>query len=335
MAEPMMTLERFILENQTIHRLARGEFTRILSAIRTAAKLISAQVRRAGLNDIFGGTGDVNVQGELVQKLDRYANDVLSQILDYKLDVCLMASEESDALIEVEVVKKTGSYVVTFDPLDGSSNIDVNVPIGTIFSILKRQSPIGTEPGELDALQPGCEQVAAGYVLYGSSTVLVYSSGHGVDAFTLDPTIGEFILTHRNIRTPNRGRYYSANESNTYSWPEGIRRYLDFIKTPGDNPKRPYSSRYVGSLVADFHRNMLAGGIFLYPATQNNPSGKLRLLYEAAPLAFLMEQAGGLATDGTGSILDIKPHRLHQRTPLIIGSRGDVLEAMEFIWGSR
>jgi fructose-1,6-bisphosphatase I len=333
--EPLVTLDRFILDRQELHPQARGRFTRLLNAIITASKIISAHANRAGLTGILGTAGRTNVQGETVQKLDLYAHEMLRKMMDYKLDVCLMASEEEKTVMDVSVVNPQGLYVVNYDPLDGSSNIGVNVSIGTIFSILRRRSKPGEEPTIHDCLQPGVNQEAAGYILYSSSTMLVYTSGHGVNGFTLDPTLGEFILSHPDIRIPRRAKYYSVNEGNYHSWDRNTQRYIDYLKTPGEAPRRPLSARYIGSLVADFHRNLLEGGIFLYPATRKHPSGKLRLLYEASPLAFVVEQAGGAATDGHRRIMEIEPTELHQRVPLIIGSAEDVEEAGQFIRGER
>lgn len=282
--------------------------------------MISGYVRRAGLVDILGAAGDTNVQGEEQQKLDVIANETMQQAIEYTRRVCVMASEEDEAPVPIE--NNPGKYVMLYDPLDGSSNIDVNVSIGTIFSIHRRISKTG--PGRLeDCLQPGRRQVAAGYVIYGSSTVLVYTAGHGVHVFTLDPTIGEFRLCNSGIRTPPVGAYYSINESYYNRWTDGYRRVVQALKGADGGDKRK-NARYIGSLVADFHRNLLAGGVFMYPADSKSPHGKLRLLYEAAPLAFIAEQAGGAATDGNRPILDIKPTELHQRTPLVIGSSEDV-----------
>jgi fructose-1,6-bisphosphatase I len=302
---------------------ATGELSNLLYDICLAAKIISRQVRRAGLSDILGSTATTNVQGELQAKLDVFANDTVRNAVQYSGRICVMASEEDDDPVPVPDDAPVGKYVILFDPLDGSSNIDVNVSIGTIFSIHRRVSA-GSGPGALeDVLQPGSRQVAAGYVLYGSSTMLVYSTGHGVHGFTLDPTIGEFLLSHPDIRTPPVGKYYSINEGNWNKWSPATQRVVAAFKN-GEGAVKPKNARYIGSLVADFHRNLLSGGIFLYPADTKSPRGKLRLLYEAAPMAMLVEQAGGAATDGQTRIMDIVPRNLHERTPLVIGSRADV-----------
>jgi fructose-1,6-bisphosphatase I len=284
--------------------------------------VISGYVRRAGLVDVLGSAGSTNIQGEQQQKLDVIANDVIKQAVTPTGLVCVMASEEEEEPIPVPERNGTAKYVLLYDPLDGSSNIDVNVSIGTIFSIHRRRTQTG--PGTLeDCMQTGRSQVAAGYIIYGSSTVLVYTTGGGVHVFTLDPTIGEFRLCHADIKTPESGKYYSVNESNYTRWNDGYRRVVQKFKgTDGGNSTK--NARYIGSLVADFHRNLLAGGVFLYPADSKSPRGKLRLLYEAAPLAFIAEQAGGAASDGTRPIMDIEPEDLHQRTPLVIGSKADV-----------
>jgi fructose-1,6-bisphosphatase I len=327
-----MTIERHIIEQQKQFPQATGEFSALLYDIAFAAKVISRDVRKAGLVDILGYTGAENVQGEMVKKLDEFADDVIYRAMDHTGRLCCMACEERKDLIPIPEEFKCGHYVLLYDPLDGSSNIDANVSIGTIFSIHRKISP--GERGTLeDCLQPGHKQVAAGYVIYGSSTIMVYTAGLGVHGFTLDPTVGEFLLSHENIQIPQRGSIYSANEGNTHNWDEGMRRYIEYLKTPDKATGRPYSTRYIGSLVADFHRNLLYGGIFLYPADKKNPNGKLRVLYEANPLAFIVEQAGGAASNGRQRILDIQPTDLHQRTPLIIGSFEDVREAEEFLQG--
>lgn len=319
----VMTIERFIMEQERLHPEATGELSNLLYDLCLAAKIISRQVRRAGLTDIFGPSGVTNVQGELQQKLDQFANETVRHSVQHTGRTCVVASEEDEFPVPVPDGAPAGKYVLLYDPLDGSSNIDVNVPIGTIFSIHRRQSAAGG-PGTLkDCLQPGYTQVAAGYILYGSSTMLVYTTGQGAHGFTLDPTIGEFLLSHPGIKTPSVGVYYSVNESNWNRWTPGAQQVAAAFKN-GAGAVRAKNARYVGSLVADFHRNLLSGGIFLYPADSKSPQGKLRLLYEACPLAFVVEQAGGAATDGRRRILEIEPRELHQRTPLIIGSRGDV-----------
>ncbi len=321
---PLQTVQQHILEEQRRHHPdASGEFSWLLSGITLATKIVAAQVRRAGLVGIVGVTREMNVQGEQVQKLDVIANDTLLQFLGNRGNVAIMASEENEHPVIVERDRQRGKYVVVFDPLDGSSNIDVNVSVGTIFSILRREpDPTGKRDVLADVLQSGTQQVAAGYVVYGSSTMLVYSAGNGVHGFTLDPSIGAYLLSHENLRMPAAGTTYSCNEANAESFPPAYRKFLHHLRSGGAG--RTYSSRYIGSLVADFHRTLLKGGIFLYPPTRSHPQGKLRLLYEANPMAFLAEQAGGSATSGGGRILDIRPLSLHQRTPLVIGSRQEV-----------
>ncbi|MDA1000525.1 MAG: class 1 fructose-bisphosphatase [bacterium] len=325
------TLERHISEEERHHPGARGEFTRLVSQISLASKIINAEVNKAGLVDILGLTGHTNIQGEEVQKLDSYANEVFRKALDHTGAVSAMASEEMDDLFVIpsELVNR-GEYVVVYDPLDGSSNIDVNVSIGSIFSILKRPD-LSREPVVDDFLQQGFNQLCAGYVIYGSSTMLVYTSGNGVNGFTLDPSVGEYFLSHPNIEIPARGNIFSTNEGNSTKWHEGMNRYIRYLKEEDKETGRPYSGRYIGSLVADFHRNLLKGGIFLYPGDKSNPNGKLRLLYECNPMSFIVEQAGGAATDGHRRILDIPPEKLHQRTPFVVGSRDDVEEAGRFL----
>jgi fructose-1,6-bisphosphatase I len=308
------------------HRLspaARGELSSLLRHLMLAAKIIGRETRKAALVDILGLTGKVNVQGEKVQKLDEYADDIIIRNLRYAGHLCVMASEEHEDIIRIPERYAIGSYTLAFDPLDGSSNIDANVSIGTIFSVHRRVSsgPTGTHQ---DVLQRGKNQVCAGYIVYGPSTVLVYTTGHGVYGFTLDPSVGEFLLSHSDIRIPEQGKIYSVNEGNYFRWDQPTREIIDAFKS-GDNPRgEAYSARYIGSLVADFHRNLLYGGVFLYPADTTNKSGKLRLLPECSPLAFVVENAGGKASTGVQRILDIEPKRLHHRVPLIIGSKADV-----------
>ena len=326
------TLERFMLERQRTAPEASGEFTRLFQQLSVAGKIITSRVRKAGLADVLGVTGETNVQGEAVQKLDVLANDILIHVLQAGGQVCLLASEEVEDPIPIPTRFPRGKYVVMFDPLDGSSNIDVNASIGTIFSIHRRISE-GDEPGLADCLQPGYKQVAAGYVIYGSSTMFVYTTGKdGVHGFTFDPTVGEFLLSHPDIRIPERGKIYSVNEGNRHRWDPAVRNWVDWLKTPGD-PGRPYGHRYIGSLVSDFHRTLLKGGVFAYPADQGNPSGKLRLLYEASPMAMLAVAAGGDASTGTEPILKLQPKELHQRVPLFIGSKLDVADAVNQIAG--
>ncbi len=309
---------------------ATGEFTSLMWDLTVAFKIISREVNKAGLVDILGLTGKRNVHGEEVQRLDVFADETIYQAMDHGGHLCLMASEEHDEIIPIPDRFKKGKYVLLFDPLDGSSNIDVNVSIGSIFSILRQQS--SGRDGQLeDCLQPGTEQVAAGYVIYGSSTMMVYTSGQGVFGFTLDPSVGEFLISHPHITTPRHGSFYSINEAYSRFWDEGTRRYIQHLKQSRTTSGKSYSLRYIGSLVSDFHRNLLSGGIFLYPAIledTSQPKAKLRLLYEANPLAFIVEQAGGRASNGRQRILDIRPQSLHQRVPLILGSSGDV-EAYE------
>jgi fructose-1,6-bisphosphatase I len=316
------TIERFIMEQERLHPEATGDLSNLLYDICLAAKIISRNVRRAGLTDILGGSTTVNVSGDLQQKLDLIANETVRNSLQYTGRVCVLASEEDEEPTPVPANVPAGKYVVLYDPLDGSSNIDVNVSIGTIFAIHRRVTDAG--PGKLaDCLQTGTKQVAAGYILYGSSTMLVYTTGNGVHGFTLDPTIGEFLLSHPHIRIPEVGKYYSVNESNWNRWSPATQRVVAAFKN-GDGPLKSKNARYIGSLVADFHRNLISGGIFLYPGDTRSPQGKLRLLYEGAPLAFVVEQAGGAATDGCRRVMDIAPGDLHQRTPLVIGSKADV-----------
>ena len=324
MAQPITILSEFIIEREKDFPFASGDLSQLLTSIRLAAKLVNREVNKAGLvNEILGETEQhsVNVQGEKQQKLDVYANERFINAMRNQGAVCGVASEENDAHIVFDhPVSAGGKYVVAMDPLDGSSNIDVNVSIGTIFSIYRRLND--AEVTVEDFLQPGSAQVAAGYVVYGSSTMLVYTTGNGVNGFTLDPSIGVFCLSHPNMRIPENGSIYSVNEGNYFDFPEQARNYIDACK------KKKMSARYIGSLVADFHRNLLKGGIYMYPGTTAKPEGKLRLVYEANPLAMLIEQAGGAATDGKQRILDIKPGKLHQRTPLFIGSKAMVEEAM-------
>jgi fructose-1,6-bisphosphatase I len=331
MPAPLMTVQQHILEEQRRHHPhASGEFSWLLSGITLATKIIADQVRRAGMGDILGAAGKVNVQGETVQKLDVLANQVLMQCLGNRGNVAVMASEEDEEPIIVERDRRHGKHVVVFDPLDGSSNIDVNVSVGTIFSVLTRDpDPTGQRDPLTDILQGGLKQEAAGYVVYGSSTMLVYTAGNGVAGFTLDPSIGAYVITHPSIVMPPAGSIYSVNEANAGTFPEGYRRYLAHLKSGGTG--RTYSSRYIGSLVADFHRTLLKGGIFLYPPTRSHPSGKLRLLYEANPIAFLAEQAGGVASDGSQRILEKPATSLHQRTPLMVGGKEEMRLLHEFV----
>ena len=332
-AAKAVTVQRHIMESQAAHPSATGDFTRMLWDLILALKAINREVRAAGLHDVLGGTGDENVHGEAVQKLDEYAQEKIRQAMDHGGNLCVMASEERPDLIPIPKRYPKGQYVLLFDPLDGSSNIEANVTIGTIFAIHRRVTPSGDGTLE-DCLQPGSSLVAAGYCIYGSSTILVYTTGHGVHGFTLDPSLGEFLLSHPDIRTPARGRIYSVNEGNWHTWDPATREYVKFLKEQNPADHRPYSTRYIGSLVADFHRNLLYGGIFLYPADLRDPARprpKLRLLYEAAPLAYVCDHAGGAATTGRERILDIKPTELHQKVALVIGSRDDVACYEEFV----
>lgn len=326
-----LTLGEFIIENQKHYESTTGEFSRLLSSIKLASKIVNHEVNKAGLVDIMGAAGATNIQGEDQQKLDVYANDVFMRTLINREIVCGVASEEEDDF--VTICGKDGSnlnkYVVLIDPLDGSSNIDVNVSVGTIFSIYKRVTPIGTPVELKDFLQPGNKQVAAGYVVYGTSTMLVYTSGFGVNGFTLNPAMGTFYLSHPKLNFPENGKIYSINEGNYTHFPQGVKDYLKYCQEEKDD--RPYTSRYIGSLVSDFHRNMIKGGIYMYPTSAIGPKGKLRLLYECNPMAFLAEQANGKATDGYKRILDIEPSELHQRVPFFCGSKNMVDTAKKFM----
>ncbi|HZQ51532.1 MAG TPA: class 1 fructose-bisphosphatase [Bryobacteraceae bacterium] len=319
----IITAQQHILQQQELHPEARGNFSWLLSGITLATKMIEAKIRQAGLLDVLGSAGHMNVQGEAQQKLDVFANQALLHCLGLRDSVAILVSEENEEPVTFDRDRKTGRYVVFFDPLDGSSNIDVNVSVGTIFSIFRR--PAGCE-ADIDGavLQPGSEQVAAGYVVYGSSTIMVYTTGNGVFGFTLDPQIGAYVLSHDSLKMPEQGNVYSVNEARTEQFPRAYREYLRRLRT--GQLGREYGLRYVGSLVADFHRTMLRGGVFLYPPTKGYECGKLRLMYEANPLAFIAEQAGGLATNGDQRILEIQPLDIHQRTPLVIGSRVEVEE---------
>lgn len=318
-----ITLDRFINSKQSDFPFATGELSQLLRDIALAAKIVNRETTRAGLTNIGGAFGQVNVQGEEQQKLDVIANIRFMRALSKGGEACAIVSEEEDSVIDFQ--NKTGKYVVAIDPLDGSSNIDVNISIGTIFSIYRRKTPMGSPITEEDVMQPGSEQVAAGYVLYGSSTMLVYTTGNGVNGFTYENSLGEFFLSHPEIKVPQTGNIYSINEGLENDWTSDVKAYIDHCKSNN------YTARYIGSLVADFHRNLLKGGIYLYPATKKNPCGKLRLLYEANALAFIAEQSGALATDGNMRILDIQPTSLHQRTPLIIGSSNMVNKAESFL----
>jgi fructose-1,6-bisphosphatase I len=321
-ATSVVTIERYIIEQERLHPEATGELSGILYDLALAAKMIAMKVRSAGLVDIIGAMESENVQGEVQQKLDVLSNEIIVKALDHGGRLCAMASEEEPDIIQIPDKFKCGKYCLMFDPLDGSSNIDVNVPVGTIFSVVQKVTP--GRHGELqDFLQPGNRQVAAGYVIYGSSTMLVYTTGQGAHGFTLDPSLGEFLLSHPDIRIPEKARYLSVNDSYETSWTEDVIELMKQYKGQSGG-RKPLNGRYVGSLVADFHRNLLGGGIFAYPANTKSPKGKLRLLYEANPLAFIVEQAGGGAIDGTQRILDVQPTELHQRVPLYIGSKAEI-----------
>ncbi len=329
----VITLGEFVIQRQSEFPYAKGELSRLLSAIRLASKVLNSQINKAGLVDhILGAVGTENVQGEEQKKLDVYANDLFVSALKARNEVCGIGSEEVEgAIIFNNETGLNGQYVVLMDPLDGSSNIDVNVSIGTIFAIYRRVTPAGTPPTREDFLQPGRKQVAAGYVIFGSSTMLVYSTGHGVNGFTLDPAIGVFYLSHPNMTIPKSGSIYSVNEGNYEYYSDKVKAYIKYCKEKDPASNRPYSGRYIGSLVADFHRNLLKGGIYMYPASSKAPNGKLRLLYECNPLAFLIEQAGGKATDGRTPILDLVPEGLHQRCPFYIGSTEMVDKVTEML----
>ncbi len=331
MANKNQTLGEFIIENQASFKYTSGELSRLINSIRLAAKVVNHEVNKAGLVDIIGAAGDTNIQGEDQQKLDVYANDKFIQTLINRNIVCGIASEEEDDFISINSQDENhqNKYVVLIDPLDGSSNIDVNVSVGTIFSIYRRVTPVGTPVKLEDFLQKGNQQVAAGYVIYGTSTMLVYTTGHGVNGFTLNPAIGSYYLSHPNMQFPEDGRIYSVNEGNYIHFPQGVKDYIKYCQM--EEGDRPYTSRYIGSLVSDFHRNMIKGGIYMYPKSSKKAKGKLRLLYECNPMAFLAEQANGKASDGFQRILDIEPTELHERVPFFCGSRNMVEKAEEFM----
>ena len=325
------TLGEFIIENQNEFQYSSGELSRIINSIRLAAKVVNYKVNKAGLVDIVGAVGEQNVQGEEQQKLDVYANEIFIQTLINREIVCGIASEENDDFITIEGSDNgnNNKYVVLMDPLDGSSNIDVNVSVGTIFSVYRRITPIGTPVTLDDFLQPGVNQVAAGYVIYGTSTMLVYTTGFGVNGFTLNPAIGTFYLSHPNMKFPVDGSIYSVNEGNYSQFPQGVKNYIKYCQQ--EEGDRPYTSRYIGSLVSDIHRNMIKGGIYIYPTSSKSPKGKLRLLYECNPLAFITEQAGGKASDGVNRIMEVQPAELHQRISFFCGSKNMVEKAEEFM----
>lgn len=325
------TLGEFIIENQAEFKFSSGELSKLINAIRLAAKVVNHEVNKAGLIDILGAAGDTNIQGESQQKLDVLANEKFIQTLKNREIVCGIASEEEEDFISVNSQdnQHQNKYVVLIDPLDGSSNIDVNVSVGTIFSVYRRVTPIGTPVALEDFLQPGIRQVAAGYIIYGTSTMLVYTTGHGVNGFTLNPAIGTFYLSHPDMKFPESGKIYSINEGNYIHFPQGVKDYIKYCQMEEGN--RPYTSRYIGSLVSDFHRNMIKGGIYIYPKSSVNSDGKLRLLYECNPMALLAEQAGAKASDGYGRILEIQPAELHQRVPFFCGSLKMVEKAEGFM----
>ncbi len=326
----LVTLEEFIIQSQNRFPGATGELSQLLRDLGLASKIISREVNKAGITNILGNDGSTNVHGEDVKKLDTFADQQLISALERSSITCMVISEENDGIVRLR--SQGGKYIVYLDPLDGSSNIDVNVSIGSIFSIYMREARFDPTVIEDDALQPGTRQVAAGYVLYGSSTTLAYTTGLGVSLFTLDPSIGEFILSDRNIRIPEHGTIYSINEGSYNSWDPGLKRYIKFCQEEDPETGRPYSARYIGSMVADIHRTLIKGGIFIYPHSKRYPQGKLRLMYECNPLSFIIEQAGGMATDGVKRIMEIEPEAIHQRTPIFVGSKENVSRAMDFLF---
>jgi fructose-1,6-bisphosphatase I len=333
-SQKFMTLERHIIEGERQHPGATGEFSSLLHGLSLAAKLVWRDVTKAGLVNILGKTDRMNISGDVIKKLDEFADETIYKAMDHVGHLCVMASEENEDLLHIPEQYPHGKYVLLYDPLDGSGNIDANVTVGTIFSILRRVTPSGDGTME-DVLQPGHKQVAAGYMLYSSSMMFVYCTGRGVHGFTLDPSVGEFLLSHENMRIPERGSIYSVNEGNFNRWSPEMQKYIRYLKEEDRATGRPYSARYIGSLVADVHRTILYGGIYAYPGDTKNPEGKLRLMYENNPLGFIMEHAGGAASDGRTRILDIVPNTLHQRSPLFIGSKEDLRIAEEFIQGKR
>jgi len=330
MYRKVMTWTRHVIEAQAKHPEATGALTTLIYQMSVAGKIVSAHVNKAGLANMLGATGTTNVQGEEVQKMDDFANFVFFNALDHTGHVAGIASEEEEGILSIKSQHNGGKYIIMMDPLDGSSNIDVNVSIGTIFSIHRRKTPMGTEPTLDDFLQDGDSLECSGYILYGSSTIAVYTTGHGVHGFTLDPQMGEFLLSHENMRVPERCRCLSINESYENQWLDWTKKYISFFKEEGGLDGK-YTSRYIGSLVSDFHRNLLYGGVYLYPADKKSPRGKLRLLYEAQPLAFLIKEAGGYASTGDQDILKVQPEELHQRVPLIIGNRKEVELAEQYV----
>jgi len=327
-----MTLERFINEQEQMHPSATGAFSGLLHDLSLAAKLVWREVSKAGLVNILGTTDHMNVSGDVVKKLDEFADETIYKAMDHGGHLCVMASEENEDILHIPDNYPTGKYVLLYDPLDGSSNIDANITIGSIFSVYRRVTESGKGTLE-DCLQPGYKQVAAGYIIYGSSTMFVYSTGRGVHGFTLDPSVGEFLLSHESITIPKKGKIYSLNEGNFCNWDEGMKRYIQYLKEQDKTTNRPYSLRYIGTMVGDTHRTLLYGGIFAYPSDKKNPEGKLRLMYECNPMAFIIEQAGGKSSDGKQSILNVQPISLHQHTPVFLGSEEDVKLCEEFLQG--
>jgi fructose-1,6-bisphosphatase I len=330
----IVTIERHIIEGERAHPGATGDFSALLRDLTLAFKIVWREVSKAGLVNIIGLAGKKNIHGEEVKKLDVFADEVIYKAMDHGGHLCVMASEENENVLQIPDGYPTGKYVLLYDPLDGSSNIDALVTIGTIFSIYRRVTPSGKGTMQ-DCLQPGYKQIAAGYCIYGSSTMLVYTTGDGTHGFTFDPSIGEFLLSHENIKIPQRGKIYSVNEGNYRWWHDGMKKYVKYLQEEDQATKRPYSARYIGSMVADLHRTLLYGGIFMYPGDTRNPDGKLRLMYEANPVSFVVEQAGGRSSNGVSRILDVRPASLHQRTPLFVGSEEDVCIAEEFVQGKR
>jgi fructose-1,6-bisphosphatase I len=330
----VISLSQFIADQQSKYPEAKGDLSKIFRDIKFAAKIVNRDVRKAGLVDILGAHGSINVQGEEVKKLDVLANEEFKSSLTLGGDCCAIISEEEEGIHQIQTtLNKDSKYIVAMDPLDGSSNIDVNATIGTIFSVYRRISPVGTEVSQEDVLQKGTMQVAAGYIIYGSSTMIVFTTGQGVNAFTLDTSIGDFCLSHPNIQIPKNGNIYSVNEGNYDQFDARVKRYIDYCRNSTD--KATYSARYIGSMVADFHRNLLKGGIFMYPATNSAPSGKLRLMFECNPMAFIIEQAGGKASTGSQPIMDVVPTEIHQRIPVFMGSEDMVNELLTYLGGNQ
>lgn len=328
-SQKLVTLDEYIIQSQNKFPGASGELSQLLRDIGLAAKIISREVNKAGITSLLGVDGSTNVHGESVKKLDLFADQQLISALDRSLITCMVISEENDGIVRLN--SEGGKYIVYLDPLDGSSNIDVNVSIGSIFSIYVREPKYNKELFESDALQPGTRQVAGGYVLYGSSTIMVYTTGVGVSAFTLDPSLGEFILSEDGFEMPEHGTIYSINEGSYNSWDEGLKKYIKYCQQEDEGTGRPYKARYIGSMVADIHRTLVKGGIFIYPSSKRYPNGKLRLMYECNPLGFILEQAGGVAIDGEKRIMEIQPQSIHERTPAYMGSRENVEKAKEFL----